>query len=98
MRARPAQSECFTCGHNVLRGYFIPPAALHIEVVVRHRVLIPHPCDLAECADDLSQPHRLFGQHDRAFAREAEWAVQIIALVSASGAAFANAVFRPDKD
>jgi hypothetical protein len=58
---------------------------------------MPHPRDLPECGEDLSQPLRPVGHHDHALARVAARAPQIIALVSADVAAFWNAVLRPEK-
>src|SRR5260370_41300498 len=82
---------------QLAQGLLHPLAVVHIEMFVRHRVLVPPPRDLPECSEDLSQPLWPVGHHDHALARVAASAPQKIALVSADGAAFGNAVLRPEK-
>src|SRR5262245_37174594 len=66
-------------------------------MLVRHRVRVRYLCNLPECGEDLGQPLRLVVHHDHALAGATMGPPQIIALMSANGAALRNAVLRTEK-
>src|SRR5499427_4851627 len=66
-------------------------------MLVRHRVRVRYLCNLPECGEDLGQPLRPVVHHDHALACVTMRPPQIIALVSANGAALGNAVLRTKK-
>src|SRR5262245_10686254 len=66
-------------------------------MLVRHRVRVRYPCNPPECGEDLGQSLWPVVHHDHARAGGTMRPPQIIALVSANGAALGNAVLRTKK-